>query len=202
MEGIRLFEVKVILPRRTDTTRDAWCAGRTGEVQHQVTAGRCTGHSSSLLCTAVVHFPLWTLSDLHTVWLYNVHAHTQENQCLSCLKNQLWQQVSRGKQAPTTDIRLLITGRGTQPETVLCCYGWEQELKGGGSAERLPFSSGIHSIFPFLHRLMEETEREWKRGQCLGKRTLSNTGLVKALCFSFDNHLSFYCFLKCNRQCM
>lgn len=60
---------KVILPRRADTARDAWSVWRTGEVQHQVTAGRCTGHASSLLGAAVVHFPLWTLPDLYTVWL-------------------------------------------------------------------------------------------------------------------------------------
>lgn len=81
--------------------------------------------------------------------------------------------ASHGKQATTTDIRLLISARGTQPETALCCWNeQEQELRGGGSAERLPFSSGTHSIFPFLHRLMEETGRERKRGECLGKRVM------------------------------
>lgn len=117
------------------------------------------------------------------------------------LKNLLRQLVSHGKQATTTDVRLLITTGGTQPETVLCCWNErEQELKGGGSAERLPFSSGIHSIFPFLHRLMEETGRERKRGECLGKRVmLSNTRSVEVLYVSFDNSSSF---LKCIRQCL
>lgn len=64
-----------VLPRRTNTTRDAWCAGRTGEVQHQVTAGGRTGHASALLGTAVVHFPFRALPDLSAVCLCNVHAH-------------------------------------------------------------------------------------------------------------------------------
>lgn len=149
--------LEVILPRWADTARDARRAGRAGEVQHQVTAGRRTGHASSLLGAAVVNLPLLAFSDLVSVWLYNTHAHTEES---GRFKNQPRQLVSHEKQATTTNVRLLIT---TRPETVLCCWNErEQELKGGEGAQRLPFSSGTHSIFPFLHRLMEETGREKK----------------------------------------
>lgn len=65
----------LVLPGRTNTTGDARRAGRTGEVQHQVTAGRRTGHASALLSTAVVHFPFRALPDLSAVGLCNVHAH-------------------------------------------------------------------------------------------------------------------------------
>ena len=63
------------LPRRTNTTGDARCTGRTGEVQHQVTAGWRTGHASALLSTAVVHFSFRARPDLSAVCLCNVHAH-------------------------------------------------------------------------------------------------------------------------------
>lgn len=80
---------ELVLPRGADTAGDAGCAGRASEVQHQVTAGRGTGHASSLLCAAMVHFTLWTLSHLYTVRLYNVQAHSQENQWPRHLENQL-----------------------------------------------------------------------------------------------------------------
>lgn len=73
--------------------------------------------------------------------------------------------ASHGKKATATDITLLISVRGTKTETALCCWNeQEQEPKGGESAGRLPFSSGTHSIFPFLHRLMEDTGRDRKGG--------------------------------------
>lgn len=64
----------LILPRRADTARYAWRIGWAGEVQHQVTAGRGTRDSSSLLNAAVIHLSLWTLPNLYTIRLYNFQA--------------------------------------------------------------------------------------------------------------------------------
>lgn len=111
----------LILPRRTDTARDARRVGRTGDVQHQVTTGWCTGHASSLVSAAVVHFPFWTLPNLYTIKFYNVHAQTHTQQSMPASPYTSAATVSHGKQATTTDIRLLISARGTQPETALCC---------------------------------------------------------------------------------
>lgn len=68
---------EVVLPRGADTTGDAGCARRASEVQHQVAAGWCTGHASSLLLAAVVHFPLRTLSHLDTVRLCGSKMYTE-----------------------------------------------------------------------------------------------------------------------------
>lgn len=86
----------------------------------------------------------------------------EEDQRRRRFKNRPRQLAGHEKQATTADVRLLIT---TGPETLLCCWNErEQELKGGEGAQGLPFSSGTHSIFPFLHRLMKETGREEKKG--------------------------------------
>lgn len=170
---------ELVLPRGADTAGDAGCAGRASEVQHQVTAGRGTGHASSLLCAAMVHFTLWTLSHLYTVRLYNVQAHSQENQWPRHLENQLWQQVSHEKQATTADVKLLIT----RPETELCCQ------HGGGGY-----------LFPLAHTPSSHFCRGWwgrqeERGRGIGRSVLlSITWFLDLLHVSFDSHSSFYCF--------
>lgn len=63
------------LPRWTNATGDARRAGGAGEVQHQVAAGRRTGHAAALLGAAVVHLPLGAVPGLSAVWLCNGHAH-------------------------------------------------------------------------------------------------------------------------------
>lgn len=117
------------------------------------------------------HSPTSTLSGSTVI----KHTNICQNQCTT-------------ETATTENMRLLISASGTHSLKwhFVVRTNWNRNE---GGCRRLPFSSGSHSIFPFLHRLVDETWKE--RERCLWKRiVLSNTGSVQALSVSFDNHSS------------
>lgn len=149
-----------------------------GQVRFNIRLRQVGAQATPPLCSVQLwytfpsgHSPTSTLSGSRMCAHTQTHTYTQENQCPSRLKHQTHQPVM-GTSYNYRHKALDFSKRDTAWNGTLLLERTRAGTEGRGrSAERLPFSSGTHSIFPFLHRLMEETGRERKRGRVFRKES-------------------------------
>ena len=176
----------LILPRQADTARYARCVGWAGEVQHQVMAGQCTGHSSSLLSAAVIHFSLWTVPILFTIWLCNNEAHTRKHTCnkinslvtlnIHC-NSQSWE-TSYSCRHETLD----FSGRDIAWNSTLLLKWTRAGTEGRGECREVTFFLWLTLHLPISTQAGGgDRKGERKRGEWLWKRIMLSNVSFSAL---------------------